>query len=521
MRLQRSQGLIVLASVMQLTLGCRDIMTGADAGDLPDMSLEDGGDTGQDAGADAGPDAAVPISRPVLTPGAKDRVLFRGTLLTPSGPLNGELLVEGTNITCVAASCNGQAGASGATIIQTSGVISPGLIDSHNHGLFNIFDEGDWNPGRFYMNHNEWTTDTRYGQVVDAKQFLNSEGTSTVDYRCELDKYAEIKALIAGTTSFTLAPGAVDLVCYSSIARTIDTRRNGLGSDAVQTSISVPTNSAATTICGNFTSGATKAYLIHVGEGIDSTALNEFAQLESRAAGCLLAPQTAIVHGTALGTPEFTKMANAKMKLVWSPKSNMFLYNNTTRIDLAIAAGVTTIALAPDWALGGSVNLLDELRFARSLSQTKFPGLLTTRRLFEMVTIDAARVLAVDGQLGSLEVGKRADIMLFSGDPQNPYDALTQARPSDIELVMVDGRVLYGAPEVKAAAPDMPGCESLPVCSANKFLCAAETSTLNKLDQTYATIVQELTTGLANYDAMVKPMGIAPMSPLAPLSKCP
>lgn len=522
MRLRRSQGLFLFASLLQFTLGCRTInMAGPDAGDVPDMSLDDAGSSQTDASVDASNDAAVPIDRPVLTPGAKDRVLLRGTILTPSGPLKGELLVEGTNITCVAATCNGQAGASGATIIQTSGVISPGLIDAHNHGLFNIFDEGDWNPGKFYKNHNEWTLDTRYGQVIDAKQYLNSEGTSPVDYRCELDKYAEIKALIAGTTSFTLAPGALNLSCYSSLARTIDTRLNGLGSDAVQTSISVPSNTTAMGICNNFTAGTTKAYVIHIGEGIDSVALGEFATLEGRAAGCLLAPQTAIVHGTALGTAEFTKMATAKMKLVWSPKSNMFLYNDTTRIDLAIAAGVQTIALAPDWALGGSVNLLDELRFARSLSDTKFPGLLTSRRLFEMVTIDAARVLAVDSLLGSIEVGKRADIMVFSGDPNSPYDALIQARPSSIELVMLDGRVLYGTPEVQAVAPDMPACESLPVCSVNKFLCAAENSTLNKLDQSYATILQQLTTGLANYDTMVAGMGIAPMSPIAPLTRCP
>ena len=74
--------------------------------------------------------------------------------------------------------------------------------------------------------------------------------------------------------------------------------------------------------------------------------------------GCLLAPQTAIVHGTALGNAEFTKMAATGMKLIWSPKSNLFLYNDTTRIDQAPLAGVSTIALAPDWSLGGRSTCL-------------------------------------------------------------------------------------------------------------------------------------------------------------------
>lgn len=522
MRKRTQKGIFVLAAVLQLAAGCRDSQTGSDGSDPVDMAMGEGTmDGGSDGGLDASVDAATPLPRPMFTAGAKDRVLFRGLLLTPSGPLQGELLVEGTTITCVQASCSGQTGAQGATVIASPGVIAPGLIDAHNHGLFNIFDESDWSPGKFYNNHNEWTLDTRYGQVIDAKQYLNKEGGSPVDLRCELDKYAEIKSLIAGTTSMVIAPGALNLTCYSSLARTIDTSQNGLGSDKVRTSISVPDNATAMSICAGYTAGTTNAYVVHIGEGIDAVARNEFAQLESRASGCLMAPQTAIVHGTALGTAEFTKMAAAKMKLVWSPKSNLFLYNDTTRIDLAIQAGVQTIALAPDWALGGGINLLDELRTAASVNQSKFAGVLTPRRLFEMVTIEPARVLGVDAQLGSLEVGKRADLFVFSGDPSKPYDALIQSRPSDIDLVMLDGRVLYGAPEVQGAAPTAPGCEQLPVCTSSKFLCAAETSTANKLDQTFATIRQLLVTGLADYDTMVAGMGIAPMSPIAPLTKCP
>lgn len=485
---------------------------GSYSGDVPDAAAtdDDGGTSSPDAGA----------SRPVVTPGAADRMLLRGTLLAPAGPMYGELLIEGTRITCVAPSCADKPAAQGATVVQTAGVILPGLIDAHNHGLFNLFDEGDWSPGRFYQNHDSWTTDTRYKQVVDAKQYLNSEGASPVDLRCEIDKYAEIKGLIAGTTSFLLAPGAVGLACYQSLARTIDTAQNDLGQDLLRTSISVPNNTTAQTICSAFTAGTTNAYVIHVGEGIDQTARNEFATLESRAGGCLLAPQTAIVHGTAFGSPEFMKMGATGMKLVWSPKSNLFLYNDTTRIDLAIAAGVQTIALAPDWSLGGSVNLLDELRVAHGLGQTRFAGLLSPRRLFEMVTIEPARVLGIDNLVGSLEVGKRADLMVLSGDAGQPYEALIQAKPATIDLVMVDGRVLYGAADLRATAPAAPACDEIEVCGAARFLCTAEASTANKLNQTFGDIKGAIVSGLESYDAMVAALGIAPFSPLAPLSKC-
>ena len=456
-----------------------------------------------------------------IIPGAEDRKLLSGTVLAPSGPLEGEVLVEGNLITCVASSCSGQPGAAGATIIMTNGIILPGLIDSHNHGLYNIFDESDWTPLQFYTNHNQWPAETRYQQMVDAKQYLGHEGGSPVDYRCEMDKYAEIKALIAGTTSFLLAPGAVSLSCYASVVRTIDTAQNDLPADKIQTSVAIPDNTTAQSVCNNFASGTTNAYVVHVAEGTDQTARNEFTTLASRAGGCLLSPKTTIVHGTALGSTEFATMAAHNMKLVWSPKSNMFLYNDTARIDLAIQAGVSTIALAPDWSLGGSVNMLDELRFADATDQTKFGDILTPQRLFDMVTIDAAKALAVDGLLGSLEVGKRADIAVIGGYRPEPYNALILATPTTVRLVMVDGRALYGDGQLIAVGPSLPGCETVSVCDASKFMCIAETSTSNKLNQTYEQIRQNLVGALSDYDAMVGPMGIAPFSPIAPITRCP
>jgi hypothetical protein len=274
-------------------------------------------------------------------------------------------------------------------------------------------------------------------------------------------------------------------------------------------------------VCNNFASGATDAYVVHVAEGVDQTARNEFATLASRAGGCLISPKTTIVHGTALGTAEFSTMAVNGMKLVWSPKSNIFLYGGTTRIDLAIAAGVSTIALAPDWALGGSVNLLDEIRFADQIDGVLFGDILTPERLFRMVTIDAARALAVDGALGSLEVGKRADIAVIGGYGPAPYDALLLATPPSVRLVVVDGRALFGDPQLMPAGPSLPGCEAIDVCGGGKFICAAEPSTLNKLNQTYAEIGQILAGALVDYDAGVLPAGSPPLSPIAPLTKCP
>ncbi len=475
-------------------------------------------------GGDAGPPATI-------TPGAPDRILLRGTVVAPTGPFDGEVLVEGTDITCAAASCSSRPGATGATTIDTNGVILPGLVDAHNHGLFNVFDENDWTPSRFYTHHDDWTVtanEPRYSQVVDAKQHL--EASSGANLRCELAKYAEVKALIAGTTSLLMAPGAVEPPCMASVIRTIDTTHNDLPDDKIQTSISVPSSSSANAVCNNFFDGDTTAYVVHVGEGTDTRARNEFSSLIARGsttgcnlpggncAGCLLSDKTVIVHGTALGTAEFTTMAQAGMKLVWSPRSNMFLYDDTTRIDLAIAAGVSVIALAPDWALGGSVNLLDELRFADQIDTQKFGDILSHERLFRMVTIDAARALAVDAYVGSIEAGKRADLTVVGAGGSSAYEALMAATPGTVRLVMVDGRVLYGDAALEAAGPATPGCEPLDVCGENKFLCLAEASTQDKLNQTFTEVVSALDAATLAYETT---QGVTPFTPLAELTRCP
>jgi hypothetical protein len=213
-----------------------------------------------------------------------------------------------------------------------------------------------------YTNHNQWTTDPKYGALVDAKQWLNGETAgSPVSLGCEMDKYGEIKGLIAGTTSIVGAANPADKACFGSLARTIDQSPNGLPADKVQIATLFPSTTSADGVCKNFASGTTDAYVIHVGEGVDATALGEFAKLGSvtTTPDCLDAPQTTIVHGTAFGDAEFTTMAANGTSLVWSPRSNVFLYGQgtdltkTANVPLARSKGIN-VALGPDWSIGGS-----------------------------------------------------------------------------------------------------------------------------------------------------------------------
>jgi cytosine/adenosine deaminase-related metal-dependent hydrolase len=519
------------------TLDAADAADGsADASEASPDAASDAADT-SDASAEGSTDAATcpsathpEITRAGTTSG---KVLLRGTVVGPDTFYVGEVLVEGDTITCAAASCASMAGAATATIVDTHGIIFPGLIDTHNHILFDIFDETHWSPTKSYTNHNQWTAEARYSAMVDAKQWLNNEAgpTPRPGIGCELDKFGELKGLVAGTTSIAGSANAANRACYGSLARTIDQTPNGLPDDKVQMATLFPTAAAATGVCGNFTDGSTDAYLIHIAEGTDATALAEFAKLGSitTPASCLYAPKTTIVHGTALGDAELTTMATNGMGLTWSPRSNVFLYGGgtdltkTTNIPLAISKGIN-VALAPDWSMGGSQNLLDELRFADKVDNGAWGDKLTPKMLFAMVTKNAAKNLGLSAVLGSIEVGKKADLMVISGlgmSVSAPYDALLAATPREVRLVMVGGVTLYGDVEVKSLGPAAPGCETLDVCCGSKFACVAVAggTATDKLGQTYAEITAAIAKGLTDYDALA--LTAWKFAPSTPLVRCP
>ena len=88
----------------------------------------------------------------------------------------------------------------------------------------------------------------------------------------------------------------------------------------------------------------------------------------------------------------------------------------------AEAAGVP-IALGSDWSPSGSKNLLGELKVAAS-STSDLPGAFTARELVAMVTDQPGRILKWDGVPGSLEAGKRADLIVVDGRQGDPYEQL-------------------------------------------------------------------------------------------------
>jgi cytosine/adenosine deaminase-related metal-dependent hydrolase len=259
--------------------------------------------------------------------------------------------------------------------------------------------------------------------------------------------------------------------------------------------------------------GTTLAYIVHLSEGIDEASRGEFDYVWSRN---LLTDKLVVIHGTAFGQCEFQQMGMAGTKLVWSPRSNVILYGRTTDIPTALMNNVS-VSLAPDWTPSGGPDLFAEMRYARYVSNTLWNGRLTNRDLFEMTTIRPARATARGSFVGSLEVGKFADIMVLPDRGCDAYDTFVNGVPSELTMVMIGGKPLYGDAAVMNALPAtlQANCEDFTACTVAKRVCVSKgAGTPNENGVTLAQITAEM-------NALTLPTGYPytvpyPLVPLCP-----
>ncbi|HYN57671.1 MAG TPA: amidohydrolase family protein [Motilibacterales bacterium] len=367
-----------------------------------------------------------------------------GTVITPTGSLaRGWVLVEGSTIVEVRSTRP-----SGVQSIATDGVILPGLIDLHGHPEYNVFPA--WEPPRLYTNRMQWRDSPAYAALIkEPWALLTKDGTSP-SLKASMARYAETRAAVGGVTAIQGAskhyPKShealvrnVDLYVFGEqVARnTIDFGRLD-GADIANLSKAI-------------SEGRIRAHYVHLAEGLPTHAPS-VREFEDFAASGLLGPATAVIHGTALSRGHFDQMAAVGASLVWSPQSNLRLYGATTDLAAALAAGVD-IALGADWLPSGSQSLLHEVKVAgRALAAQGVT--VPSADLVGWMTSGAARIAGFADRLGSLHPGGPADIVVLARRADDPYDSVVAAYPSDVELVMIGGDIVFGRPDWCGALTD-------------------------------------------------------------------
>lgn len=162
-------------------------------------------------------------------------------------------------------------------------------------------------------------------------------------------------------------------------------------------------------------------------------------------------PGTVLAHGVQLRQDEMKKLATWGTRIVHCPSANMKLASGIADVRAMREAGIVVGIGADGAPCNNRMDPWTEIRQAALLSKALRRDATSMRAVdaLELATIDGARVLGIDDHVGSLEVGKKADLVMVRRDAlhtapsPDPVSELVYAtRADDVAHVMIDGRTV-------------------------------------------------------------------------------
>jgi cytosine/adenosine deaminase-related metal-dependent hydrolase len=400
----------------------------------------------------------------------------------------GHVVVDGNRITAVGEgrAARGLAEAAGATYVDGTGCLAtPGLVNTHHH-LY------QWLTRGFAVDHTlfEWLTtlypvwgcldedSVRTGATGALVQLARTGCTTTMDHHYVFPAAggdllaAEIEAARTVGLRFLPTRGSMDLgeskgglppdhvveeidAILDATAEAID-RHHDPSPDSMLRIGVAPCSPFSVT--GDLLAQAAKLARdkgvrlhTHLAETTDEDAFcrerfgcSPVDYVESLG---WLGPDVWLAHGVHFDDNGIAALASSQTGIAHCPSSNARLGAGICRTRDLRAAGVR-VGLGVDGAASNEASsLVEELRhsvlFARAVGG---PQALTVRDGLELATLGGAKVLGWDDQIGSLEVGKLADLALWRLDTDahvniaDPVAALVLGSAPPLELLLVQGR---------------------------------------------------------------------------------
>jgi 5-methylthioadenosine/S-adenosylhomocysteine deaminase len=193
--------------------------------------------------------------------------------------------------------------------------------------------------------------------------------------------------------------------------------------------------------------------VIHVSEtkkeNDDSVAKNGLTPARYLVSIDAIAKRTIFAHGVWLTPEDIAAITPLNVGVAHCPSSNMKLGSGAAPVTAMLAAGLA-VGLGTDGPAGSNndFDLMEEMDLAAKLAKVTSldPRALPAAKVFEMATILGAKSIGMDSEIGSLEVGKRADFITVDTTAphavpaHNPYSMLVYAlKASDVRDVVIEG----------------------------------------------------------------------------------
>ena len=157
-------------------------------------------------------------------------------------------------------------------------------------------------------------------------------------------------------------------------------------------------------------------------------------------------------HGVWLSVEEINIIKNRDVKISHNPCSNMKLSSGISPVNEMLSNGITVGIGTDSVASNNNLDMFEEMKFASLLQKvsTLNPKALNSNQAIQMATINGAKALKLDDEIGSIEIGKKADIILIDQNTINltPMSNLISsnlvyaANGSNVATSICNGKIL-------------------------------------------------------------------------------
>ena len=372
---------------------------------------------------------------------------------------NGRIIAVGRNLSAPGA----------ATIDGRGMIVMPGLVETHFH-MWNSLARslsGNSAPVGYFPMIVKWgkvmtPADMYQGARLSAVEALFSGITHVHDWchnvKVPADARADIRAMrevgIRGRFSYgyyqgqppTESMNLADLAALNSDWKAYSAE--GLLSLGVAwRGIAASNNTMDTSITTNEFQTARRLGLPLT---IHSTPRNK-DQISKLAAGGMLGKDVQVVHATDAPAADIALLAASGSPVSVSPFTELRVGFGVSNVGAFIAGGLTVGFSIDTTALSGNADMFGIMKVVENLEdgRTQNEFQITPRKIIEIATIEGARSMQMDDQIGSLKPGKRADIIMIDTRMINDAPTLDvehtiveAVEPANVDTVIVDGRIL-------------------------------------------------------------------------------
>ncbi len=170
-------------------------------------------------------------------------------------------------------------------------------------------------------------------------------------------------------------------------------------------------------------------------------------------------PRLCLAHCIWLEDDEIEILKRTHTKVLHCPSSNLKLASGLAKVPEMLVRGINVTLGADGAPCNNNLNIFIEMRLASLLQKYRLadPAVMNAQKLVEMATIDGACALGLEQEIGSIEVGKKADLIILNLDQihslpaANFYSQIVYAAsPENVETVIVDGKIVMRNRELQS-----------------------------------------------------------------------